>query len=717
MRRLPGGARTPAHGCLSVPGRLLGRYGHGIRYRLLLLVLLPTMLLLPLLLLPTLAWGERFSQRQSLARVATDLSVAEDVFRRIQRDTLDALRRLADSYALRTALAGAASGASGASEALAALLRGGLADDGFGYVRLLGPDGGPHDGGPPPAPSPLLDAALAGRAASGIERLDAAALDAARDGLAARARIEAAGSQSVADERGLLVRAAVPVLDGSGAVLAVLDGGVLLNRNFRLVDEIRDLVYGPGTLLPGAIGTATLFLDDLRVSTNVPLHAGERALGTRVSPGVRAQVLEHGERWLGRAFVVNAWYVSGYAPVLDVHGVRVGMLYTGFLEAPFREAWDDTAGALIGACLLADALLGAFALWLARSIFRPLERLLAVARAVRGGALDARVQPGAGHDELVELAREFDAMLDRLVQHEQALEAVAQALEATVAERTDDLRRQNARLAETVAELAEARQRLLTSEQLAALGALAAGVAHEINNPLAVLLGNLDVMVAELGPAAGPVQVEIDLAVAQVERIRRIVRGLLDYARPHGSAHGGTVADLPALFEETLMLAGHSAQGAGVELVHDWQARQALQIPASELQQVLLNLIVNALQALAGRGRLRLASADDGARVCLVVADDGPGIAAADLPRVFDPFFTTRAGGTGLGLAVSFAIVRRHGGEIVIDAAPGEGCTVTVRLPALPGTGARAAGCGEGSDSSSCVQVSPSLPFASGSYP
>lgn len=679
-----------------MPVRLFGRYGHGIRHRLLLLVLLPSVLLLPMLLLTTLAWGERFSQRQSLARVATDLSVAENVFARMQRDTLDALRRLADSWALRTALAGG-------TPVPVTLLERDVGGDGFGYVRLLDADGRPRDGAAPPPPSKLLDAARAGQEASGIERFEAAALDAARDGLAALARVERAGTQEPADERGLVVRAAVPVLDEHGAVLALLDGGVLLNRNYRPVDEIRDLVYGSGTLLPGAIGTVTLFLDDLRVSTNVPLHAGERALGTRVSPEVRRQVLERGERWLGRAFVVNAWYLSAYAPLLDVHGERIGMLYTGFLEAPYRQAWDDAAGALIGACLLADALLGALALWLARSLFRPLERLLAVTRAVRSGATDARALPGPGRDELAELAREFDAMLDRLAQHEHELETAAQALERTVAERTEDLRRQNARLAETVAELAEARQRLLTTEQLAALGTLAAGVAHEINNPLAVLLGNLDVMVAELGEAAAPVQVEIDLAVAQVERIRRIVRGLLDYARPQRQPLGGCVADLPALFEETLLLAGHSVQGGGVTIRRDWQARQAVRIGAPELQQVLLNLIVNALQALAGHGRLWLATADEQDRVVLVVADDGPGIKARHLPRVFDPFFTTRTSGTGLGLAVSFAIVRRHGGEITIGTRPGGGCLVTVCLPAL-----EAAGCKSGADSPSCVLAPPS---------
>lgn len=672
-----------------MPERLFGRYGRSIRHRLLLLVLLPSVLLLPLLLLTTLAWGERFSQRQALARVATDLAVAENVFARMERDNLDALRRLADSWALRTALL--------ASTELPGLwpLRA-PGQGGFDYVRLFDAAGRPLDGGPPPPPSKLLEVARTGLAASGIERLDAGALDAARAGLAAQARVGYAGSQEAAEARGLVVRAVVPVPDEHGAVRALLDGGVLLNRNYRPVDEIRDLVYGPGTLLPGAIGTVTLFLDDLRVSTNVPLPAGERALGTRVSPEVRRQVLERGERWLGRAFVVDAWYPSAYAPLTDAHGERVGMLYTGILEAPYRQAWNDASAALIGVCLGADLLLAGLALWLARSIFRPLERLLAGVRAVRGGDTGTGAPADAGYDELTALSREFDAMLDRIAQHEQDLQAAARALEATVAERTGDLRRQNRRLAETVAELAEARQRLVSAEQLAALGTLAAGIAHEINNPLAVMLGNLDVMVAELGDAAAPVQVEIELVIAQVERIRHIVRALLDYAKPRPGGDAAAVGDLTALFGETLRLASHSVDPGVVTIQRDWQAQRQPCIAASELQQVLLNLIVNALQALAGRGRLRLATADDGEQIVLVVADDGPGIAAADLPRVFDPFFTTRATGTGLGLAVCFAIVHRHGGTIRIDTPPGGGCRVTVCLPIVG-----ANGCKNVSDSSS----------------
>jgi two-component system NtrC family sensor kinase len=145
-------------------------------------------------------------------------------------------------------------------------------------------------------------------------------------------------SQRTVEDRGMMIRAIYPVKISSGKIIALLDGGVLLNNNFEFVDAIRDLVYGPGSLLEGSIGTVTVLLDDVRITTNVPLRPSERALGTRVSNEVRTQVLDHGEVWLDRAVVVNDWYISAYEPIIDVNGKRVGMLYTGYLEAPYRSS-------------------------------------------------------------------------------------------------------------------------------------------------------------------------------------------------------------------------------------------------------------------------------------------------------------------------------------------------------------------------------------------
>ena len=115
--------------------------------------------------------------------------------------------------------------------------------------------------------------------------------------------------------------------------------GILLNQNLEFIDTINDLVYQSASLPEGSQGTATLFLDDVRISTNVRLFEGRRALGTRVSAAVPLRgAWDEGRTWLDSAFVVNDWYISAYEPLVDSYGKRVGMLYVGFLQKPFSDA-------------------------------------------------------------------------------------------------------------------------------------------------------------------------------------------------------------------------------------------------------------------------------------------------------------------------------------------------------------------------------------------
>ncbi|MCE2681124.1 MAG: cache domain-containing protein, partial [Burkholderiales bacterium] len=135
--------------------------------------------------------------------------------------------------------------------------------------------------------------------------------------------------------RGLVMRSSAPVVV-NGETVGVLEGGLLLNRNLSITDNISEIVYPQGALLGDSRGTVTIFLDDVRVATNVTLTNGSRAIGTRVSATVKDKVLGRGEVWFDLAFVVNDWFMSGYAPLKDEMGNRVGMLYVGFLEAPYR---------------------------------------------------------------------------------------------------------------------------------------------------------------------------------------------------------------------------------------------------------------------------------------------------------------------------------------------------------------------------------------------
>ncbi len=644
-----------------------------VRRKLLTLALLPLALVLPLALAGLTVWGASFTYEQLYIKVNTDLAVAHDLFERIQRDHLDRLARLSDSYRFRSALA--TGDQAGMQQLIAQVER----EAAFSYLRLI--------------PVTDLDEADHASPGVGIELFEARELEALDPALAASVRLpliqtrRASPTQRTMEDRAMLIRARHPVTNADGRVEGVLDGGVLLNNNFTFVDAIRDLVYGPGSLPAGSIGTVTVFLDDVRISTNVPRQAGERALGTRVSQEVRRAVLDKGETWINRAFVVNDWYISAYEPIVDINGDRVGILYAGYLEAPFRTALWKALGLALLLLVGLLALYAALAVRGAKSIFRPVEKM---SRVVRATHLDQSLRVGKveSRDELAELAHEFDAMLDRIEQQTAQLQTWGAQLEEKVDERTTELQQRNDELQRTINVLRETRRKLVTAEKLAALGELTAGVAHEINNPTQVMLGNLDVLVAQLGDRLDPVRPEIDLIIEQIYRIQAIIEKLVKYARPDEYAGYLAQLDVNQVIRDTTALITHMQKNRAFRLKLELDATQPVTINEQELQQVLVNLVSNAVHALPDvGGEITLSSVDwDDLGVCISVTDNGSGMDEDQRSQIFNPFYSTRreGEGTGLGLSVSYGLVRRYGGDISVASRPGVGTRFKVWLKTEP---------------------------------
>ncbi|HEX7928106.1 MAG TPA: cache domain-containing protein, partial [bacterium] len=480
------------------------------------------------------------------------------------------------------------------------------------------------------------------------------------------------------ETRGMVVHSAVPVMwDGRRAALV---GGLLLNRNLVFIDTINDLVYREASLPEGSVGTATLFLDDVRVSTNVRLFEGRRALGTRVSAAVRSAVLDQGRTWLDSAFVVNDWYISAYEPILDSYGKRVGMLYVGFLEAPFTEArWATILTILAAFLAITAASVPIFLRW-AGAIFRPLERMTETISRVEGGDLGARTNlRTAANNEIGLVAAHLDHLLNQLQERDRQLREWNEELNKRVDERTRDLQLANQRLEATT-------KQLIISEKLAAIGEITAGVAHEINNPIAVMQGNLDVIRNVLEDHISEVSTEFRLLDEQIYRVNRIVTKLLQFARPEEYAGYVERHALGGVIADSLPLVRHLLSKARIEVSVDDKAARLVVINRTELQQVLVNLIVNAIHAMPDGGALTLRTYDvdlDGkAGLALEVVDTGVGMAPDILRKVFDPFFTTkRRDGTGLGLSISQTLITRQGGRISVVSEPGQGTVFTVWLP------------------------------------
>jgi two-component system, NtrC family, sensor kinase len=365
-------------------------------------------------------------------------------------------------------------------------------------------------------------------------------------------------------------------------------------------------------------------------------------------------VLGEGRTWLDRAFVVNDWYVSAYQPLVDSRGQRVGMLYVGFSEAPFR--WIKygalaSIGVLFFAVMTGAAMLS---LRWARGIFAPVERMAQTMAQFAGGDLQVRVGPVAVQDELGALSGHLDKLLDSVGQKTQELQRWNLALDAKVSERTR--------------ELETAQAQLVRSEKLAAVGQLTASIAHEVNNPIAVIQGNLDLMREHLGADAQRVNPELALVDEQIERMRLIVTQLLQFARPAEYAGYVDAVDTRRLVEDCLVLAGHLLARSKIDVQRSLLAQGQPKASRQELQQVLVNLLVNAIHAMPQGGSLSLVTRDHviGAEawVQIQVADTGPGLPPELVAELFKPFVTRKKDGTGLGLWISRNIVDRYGGEL-----------------------------------------------------
>ncbi|WP_110590659.1 sensor histidine kinase [Tritonibacter mobilis] len=643
-----------------------------VRLRLLIMALLPLIVLMPLLMVVAMARWNADYDKILIAKVESDLRIAEQYLGHLQSNSARALQGIAQS----ARIAGVLSSDSDATEAFLSESQENLNLD---FLHLLRGDALTEA----KEKWPVIFEAAAGRMASEIDIFSADDLAALSPALAKQARIElidteaAAPADHTVEDRGMVVHTAAPVrVNGE---VSVLVGGLLLNRNLDFIDTLNELVYLQGVSNAGRQGTATLFLSDTRVSTNVRLFEDVRALGTRVSVAVRDAVLGQGRTWLDSAFVVNDWYISGYMPISDSFGKRVGMLYVGFLEAPYKNAKRAAYWTVVGAFVLVIALTAPLFLWLAKGIFAPLEQMTRTMARVERGDLTARNQTPSRGDEIGQVANHLNTLLDQVQERDRRLRNWAGELNTRVEERTKELKIANEKLEETF-------RQLVMSEKLASIGEITAGVAHEINNPVAVIQGNVDVMRMTLGEAAEPVRTELDLIDNQVMRIGAIVGKLLQFARPSEFGTFAEHVDVAAVVRDCLVLVDHVISKQEVRVLTQFDDAPCVRIDPGELQQVVINIIINASQAMDGNGTLAItvAGAEREAQmgVALRIADTGPGIPADRIDHIFDPFFTTKQGeGTGLGLSISQTLIQRAGGRITVRNRRARGAEFLIWLP------------------------------------
>jgi two-component system, NtrC family, sensor kinase len=648
--------------------RLQSWLGRSVRHKLLAMALLPLAVVLPLLLVALLVWSGVVYDRLLITKVRSDLAVANGYFDQVVSEVGSGTQGVAQSLDLYMALKGLLylrpdpdTRLSGRS-ALNALLIQERERLNLDFLRFE-----PTTPQRPGESEPIryTPAQLAVYAPDELALIAPHLLDQLNISLVPTRN--AAPSARSTEDRAMLIYARHPVRDTQGQLMGWLHGGILLNQNLSFIDHINRIVYPEGSLPFGSQGTATLFLDDVRITTNVRLFQQERAIGTRVSQSVRERVLDLGQTWLDRAFVVDDWYVSAYQPLADAQGQRIGMLYVGYLEQPFRWVRYGLLALIALLFIGVMALAAVFSLRWAQSIFKPVQQMNLTMQAVEQGQAQARVGAVEAQDELGALANHLDALLDVVDHNTQRLQQWAQTLDHKVQERTRELELSNA-------SLRKAQQQLVKSEKLAAIGQLTASIAHEINNPIAVMQGNLDLIRHELGNLATPIEAELKLLDAQIERMRLIVTQLLQYSRPTEFAGYVSTIDVNPVVQDCLVLVNPLLQQKQVQVHTDLQCNTTVQINRQELQQVVINLLINAIQAVPpqeGQVWLRSFNGSEASieGACIEIEDNGGGLAPHIRERLFTPFMTTKNDGNGLGLWISQSLMERYGGKVEI--APG----------------------------------------------
>ncbi len=452
---------------------------------------------------------------------------------------------------------------------------------------------------------------------------------------------------------GMMIKAAAPVFSSDGSLVGVLYGGNLLNRNYKIVDEVKETVYQGVKYKGKDIGTATIFQGDLRISTNVKGEDGSRAIGTRVSEEVYEQVLVKGLPWIDRAYVVNSWYIAAYEPIKDIKDEIIGILYVGILEEKFMDMRKRAVLIFLGITLAGMVIALIVSNFLANGVLQPIKHLVFASQQLAKGNLEYEVELKST-DEIGELGETFNLMASSLKERDERLKEYTQ-------------------------------QQIMKSERLATLGQLAAGVAHEINNPLGAVLMYTHLSLEEM-EAEDTRRKNLEKVVGEATRCRDIVKGLLDFARQ--TEPKVEESDVNEILNRTFSLVENQALFQNVKIKKLLSpSLPKVMMDSNQIQQVFANIILNAAEAIEGEGELIVVTrrVTDNEHIEIEFTDTGCGIPPENHEKIFDPFFTTKevGRGTGLGLAISYGIIARHKGTINIRSRPGKGSTFIVRLPII----------------------------------
>lgn len=436
---------------------------------------------------------------------------------------------------------------------------------------------------------------------------------------------------------------AVPVTDEMGRVEGVLYGGRIVNRDYTFVDRIRDLVYGRELYRGKPVGTVTIFQDDVRISTNVLSEDGQRAIGTRVSAQVYEKVVEEGQVWHDRAFVVTDWYKTAYEPIRNVEGEVIGILYVGTLEQPFNDMARHILLIFLTAVAAATVIAVLFSFILAGAISKPLTQVVHASECLASGDWGCRVNANTSVKDINSMAEAFNAMAVGLKQRQESLR--------------------------------------ISNEKLAAMNKsyvdLIGFVAHELKgilasavmNAYAVRDGYLGMINFKQRKALDSVTRNLDYLDATVKKflnLGRVERGELE-------VHKTKLNLRKDVFDASMQSLAAISIRKKLNIINEIDPELNVQADADLMQIVANNLVSNAIKYSPDAGQISMMARAVNGKIEVEVYNDSTPLSEEQRARLFQKFSrldnpeTKKVKGTGLGLYITKQIIERHGGDIRVE--------------------------------------------------
>ena len=505
------------------------------------------------------------------------------------------------------------------------------------------------------ASDPIVRRALTGKPTSGMALYSQTQLGREGMDLAEKAFFEledtphARMSPRKAETRGMVLVAAFPVCR-TDRVLGVIYGGILVNRNHELIDEIHNVVYKNETYHKKQLGTATIFLHDTRVATTVRRTNGNRALGTRVSKEVAEQVLDNGISWVGQAFVVRDWYLTAYDPICDIEGRIIGMLYVGILRQPFLDYGHSLIIRYVLLSLFVLFIALALSFILASRLSRPIHRLVDASNRMTNGETPVLVPTDRACRETEKLTHAFNEMAARLAEREKSLKATNRSYMETLG-----------------------------------------FVAHELKSPIASMLNYVYLLrERKLGALTDRQEKAIRVLDRNIARLVEMVRHYLNLSRIENNELKPVptcVAVLPEILTPQLEAMAPELSACRIMVKNTIGPDVLVHADLNMTREVFENLLSNAVKYGRDGGTITLRAECANAFVKFAVRNEGEGIPPHQRNTLFQKFARFNGGtparqkGTGLGLFITKHVVEAHGGSIEVASEVGQWVEMVFTLP------------------------------------